>query len=307
MDPCAAEADWLTRTAGVRVLDDAALVSVSGDDARSWLNGQVTCDVRATKAGDAVYGLVLTLKGRILADAWILDRDGTFMLVAPRDVREALLERLEKYVIMEDVTLMRVDDRTVLTVQGPAAAQVVGDTLESYPCDRLGTGGRDVLVATAEADATCAALATRARAAGGGVVSDRGWELARLALARPRFARDFGEKSYPQEAGLETSAVSFSKGCYLGQEVVCMLENRGQLVRRLVSLDVEGAPPAPGTPLCAPAGGEPIGEITSSAARADSATRSLALGYVKRALALQGTALHAGESSAVVRATVGGA
>ena len=133
MDPWAAEADWLTRAAGVRLLDGEALVSVTGDDARTWLNGQVTSDLRTTKSGDAVYGLVLTVKGRILADAWALDRGASFLLVVPRDARDSLVDRLEKYIIMEDVALARVDDLAVITVQGPAAPSVVRGIPECYP------------------------------------------------------------------------------------------------------------------------------------------------------------------------------
>ncbi|MDQ3032522.1 MAG: folate-binding protein YgfZ, partial [Myxococcota bacterium] len=116
-------------------------------------------------------------------------------------------------------------------------------------------------------------------------VSDEGWELARLRAGRPALFADFGEATYPQEAGLERAAVSFQKGCYLGQEVVCMLENRGQLNRRLVSIESDGEL-ARGTTIT-DAEGKKLGEVTS-AMRDPESSRVLALGFVKRTHATEG-------------------
>jgi folate-binding protein YgfZ len=287
----AEEARRLIETAGVRALDERILVRVGGEEARTWLNGQVSNDVRATSPGDAVYALVLQVKGRIIADLHVLDRgDAGLAIVVPRANLEALLAHFDKYIIMEDVVLERDEGTAILTVQGPRAAEVVRDLeLPVFPCDRLGRGGRDVLVPVAERERVLAFLADRALRVGGGPVSLEGWELARIRLGRPALFADFGEFTVPQEAGLRDLAVSFSKGCYLGQEVVCMLENRGQLTRRLVRLE-STQPLARGDAILHADEGR-VGEITSAVGDPESGG-SLALGFVKRRLIEAGAELR---------------
>ena len=289
-------AAFLESSAGVRALDDRTLVTVRGDDARTWLNGQITNDVRTTKPGDAVYALAIHVKGRVLADLHVLDRgERGLAMTLPRANLAQLLEHLERYVIMEDVTLAPEEGLAIVTVQGPRAAEVVGAGLESYPCDRLGRGGRDVIVAAADRDAVVASLIEKAGAIGGGEVDAAAWELARVRAGRPALFADFGETTYPQEAGLEAAAVSFQKGCYLGQEVVCMLENRGQLNRRLARLE-SASELAKGDGIV-DAENKRVGEITSVVRDGD---RTLALGFVKRAHASAGAEL-ATEGGAKVR------
>lgn len=283
----ASEAAACAEAAAIRALEDRAIVAVRGEDARTWLNGQVTNDVRATRAGDAVYALAIQAKGRVLADLHVLDRgERGLAMVLPCANLAAVIEHFEKYVIMEDVALEIEDSLALLTVQGPRASEIVGSELESYPVDRLGRGGRDVLVPRGERERVLAAFLEAARAIGGGAISAEGWELARLRAGRPEIFTDFGEHTYPQEAGLERAAVSFQKGCYLGQEVVCMLENRGQLNRRLARVESR-EPLAKGDPIVDPSGAK-LGEITSAVRDGG---RTLALGFVKRAQAIPGATL----------------
>ena len=106
-----------------------------------------------------------------------------------------------------------------------------------------------MIVVTPGSDAV-GAIERAARAAGGGVGDAEGWDVVRVRAAVPRFGVDFDETTYPQEAALETRAVSFQKGCYLGQEIVCMLEMRGHVKRKLVSLAVAvSEPPLPHAPV----------------------------------------------------------
>src|SRR5687768_6040263 len=93
------EARWLTDSVGSRAWDELAVLQVTGDDARTWLNGQVTNDVRETKPGDAVYALVIHVRGKVLADAWVLDRGEDQVLVLPRAALGAVTEAFEKYII----------------------------------------------------------------------------------------------------------------------------------------------------------------------------------------------------------------
>jgi hypothetical protein len=298
------EARWLVETVGVRVLPDVAVLQVAGDDARTWLNGQVTNDVRSLKKGDAVYALVIHVRGKIVADTWVIDRGDDVVLLLPRDALAKTREELERYIIMEDVTLIELEHLSVISVQGPRAADaVVGE--DAYPCHRLGATGFDVIVPEDQEDAALGRILERARALGGGEVGSDGWELARLRLGVPAFGADFGDQNYPQEAGLRERAVSFTKGCYVGQEVVCTLENRGQLVRRLVALDARDGVPVAGADLVG-SDGAVLGKVTSALVDPD-AGRALALGYLKRAAAQPGTEVRAGDTALAVRAVVGDA
>jgi folate-binding protein YgfZ len=259
---------------------DEELVAVRGEDARAWLNGQITNDLKPLAVGRPVYGLVLSAKGRILADLLAIEHAEEGLLVAvPRGSWPALKAHLEHYIIMEDVELVPRPDLALITVQGGEVAP------GSLPHARL-EAGFDEVVPAGEAVARLQALGVR-------TIDAPERERRRLRLGRPRFPVDFGEHTYPQEAGLEKGAVSFQKGCYLGQEVVCMLESRGQISRRLVRL-TGPAGLAAGAELRG-ADDQAVGTITSAV---DDEGRSLALGIVKRAHAAAGTALRS-EAGAV--------
>jgi folate-binding protein YgfZ len=256
-------------------LEGRSVVAVRGEDAHEWLQGQLTNQCDGTKPGDAVYGFILTLKGRVMADAWALfDEDGVWLDV-PEDDVDALIERLDRYIIMEDVELERRDDLRWLAAVGPRARDVEDG---GWSVDRLGFGGVQWRVPAADLPERLERATDSAAAAGGGRVSPEAWALAHLAEGRPRFGVDFGPWTYPQESGLTTLAVSFNKGCYVGQETVVMLENRGRAPKALWRWQVESPePPAPGSPILR--AGTPVGEVTS-AARVEG--RTLALGFLKR-------------------------
>lgn len=299
MSDAARDASRLTTSAGLRRLEDEIL-RVSGEDARSWLRGQVSNEIAGLSAGGAVYTLVLDVRGKIVADAWVIDRGGDLEMIVPAGTRAALREHFDKYIVMEDVELSDLDD-VVITVQGPRAGDVTaGVDAPSFPCDRLGLGGRDVIVARGDAEATERALGSAAGAIGGGTIGEAGWELARIRARRPRFGADFGLAHYPQEAGLERIAVSFEKGCYLGQEVVCTLQNRGQLSRRLVSL----TGPELARDLELRQGEKVVGQVVSAVDDPDAGTMR-ALAYVKRAAAAAGTVLATARGEAIVDAIAG--
>jgi folate-binding protein YgfZ len=289
--------------------DDLAVVRVVGDDRLTWLNGQVTNDLRALESAGSVHALAVHVKGRIMADLWVV-RDGRrpdeLLLVVPKSASAVLLESFEKYIIMEDVTLERWADAHVLSIVGPQSSRLAAAAGSTdgigFDCDVLGIGGYAFIGEPSALHAIAASLAS----AGAVPIDERGYELARLRAGVPRFGTDFGDRSYPQEAGLK-NLVSFSKGCYLGQEVVCTLENRGKLSRHLALFSGPavdgGAVPAPGTSLQT-AGGELPGEVTSAVYDPDAAA-VLALGYVKRAHAAPGTTLTAAGTHLTLQRVVG--
>lgn len=269
------ELEWLRHTAGVRALTDRAVISVSGDDALDWLQGQVTNDVAGAEPGNSAYGFVLTLKGRVMADVWVLGGEEEIWLDVPSAEVDGLLERLDRYIIMEDVDLAHRTELHLLTAQGPKAEEASSG---GWPSDRLGSGGRLWIVDESELEPELKRLTERCQSLGGGPIHERAWGDAHVALGRPRFGIDFGDWTYPQETGLAPIAISFTKGCYVGQETVVMLQNRGKAPKVLWRWAIEGAePPAAKTPI--ERDGTVVGEITS-AAQVENGI--VALGFVKR-------------------------
>ncbi|MDH5674922.1 MAG: hypothetical protein OEZ06_22525 [Myxococcales bacterium] len=310
------EAQALSETVGVRRRDDLRLLQIRGDDRQSWLNGQLTNDVRELAPERAVYALVVDVRGKIVADVWAFQsamggasEDGALSLWVPRTQLSDLLEIFEAQIIMEDVELSEAETGGVLSLQGPLADKAAAEILARCPglervgCDELGAGGQwlygspDALVA---AEQTAAAVIAEL---GGCAVSEAGYELSRLRAGVPRFGVDFDRRHYPQESGLKERAVSFNKGCYIGQEVICTLENRGRLSRRLVRLEGEHRGPFEPAALL-DADGETVGELTSGAWDGRRG-RALALGYVKSRATATDTPLSYRDATLRVVAMVG--
>jgi folate-binding protein YgfZ len=269
---------------------------VRGPDAQSWLNGLLTCDVKSLQPGQGAWGLALSKQGKIQSELNVLvTSDGLIASTAP-GTHDSLRAALDEFLIMEDAELVSgAAEYTWLALHGPlsgnvAQAAAAGARGQTALIDWTGLGGAAVVVRRAEAAALVAALGAHT-----GVVraSQEEWQGVRIAYEIPEFGTDFGSQDNPHEAGLDRRAVSWTKGCYLGQEVVCMQDMRGKVKRRVVRLDAEGpAPVAVGTPVLA--GGEVAGEITSSALLPDG-TRAMTLGRVTTKALESGQPLYAGD------------
>jgi folate-binding protein YgfZ len=285
-------------SAAVHVTSDR-IFRVQGDDAHSWLSGQITADIRGLKPGHAVYALCVTVKGRIVSDLWVIEQEGLH-IVLPERCAEDALATLEKHIIMEDVELVPVPERCVVSVQGPLAREVVTDAgLQGvYAASRLCEAGLDAWLPRGDAEPLLKRLADAAQLRKGRVVDAADWGALHVALAVPRAGIDFNGDAYPQEAGLKARAVAFNKGCYQGQEVVYMLENRGQLSRRLVQLEGPEAALTVGAQLM-DAEGKKVGQVTSAARKTDG--QALALAYAKKPHWDTDVTLHTPEG--VVRVT----
>ncbi len=242
---------------------DEVVVRVSGDDALTWLNGQVTNDVLTLEPGQAAYALVVSVKGKVLTDLWVYRTSDEALISLPAPQVDTILSHFDRFIIMEDVELTTTDLRPLcFSGAGPSPS-------DAFPVSRL-EDGWDLLRPQPELEAEIRSQV----AAGAHRLDDEEFERRRIAAGIPRFGTDFGEGHYPQEAGLKGRAVSFTKGCYTGQEVVCMLESRGKLRRRLARLAFDAAAsPQPGTALLCE--GAEVGSLTS--VHPD----GLALGYVK--------------------------
>lgn len=258
--------------------DSAAVVRVEGKDRSSWLNGLVTCELAGAAPGQAIYGLFVSRVGKIQSDLWVLVAETANYLVVPAASAEALSAMLDAHLIMEDAVLTPEPDLLPAFTFGAAA-----------PTEGLrgafrwaGEPGTLTLVSRAAALPSGPSDAVRLR---------HGW---------PRFGVDFDATMLPHEASLDGVAVSFNKGCYLGQEVVCMVELRGQVKRKLVRLALP-ALVAPATPVL-DAAGNTIGE-TRSAAMVDGVATAFAL--VKRAQSEPGASVQVGGAAATVRPAIG--
>jgi folate-binding protein YgfZ len=269
-------------------------IVVTGADRQKWLNGLITCDLAPLGPGAGAYGLFVAQKGRIVADAFVALEADRLLLAVPRAAAPEVRQSLETHVIMEDVEIAE-GAFEVERAHGPRAEGVLramqGAGASGAPLDQTGLGGAIVFVPAQVADEVRRARDAALAAAGGMAGDDRAWEALRLERRVPQFGADFDAATYPQEAGLEKRAVSFSKGCYLGQEVVFMLEKRGHVKRHLVALRVQSALPPPRGAEVTDAKGDVVGNVTS-AAIVPKAGGPIAMAMVKRTVAVEGTALR---------------
>jgi folate-binding protein YgfZ len=291
-----ARAGRAAETAVVAVrMDDRAAIVVRGKDRTTWLNGLVTCDLAKRAKGAAMYGLIVEKKGRIQTDFFVVPSrdDEELALVVPRGLRDSIVQTLDHYLVMEDAEL-DARDLCFWHLNGPSAARLIEARGPAYAgtLDLLLLGGAIVGSLAADADAFGAELARSVNDLGGVVADERSWDALRIERGVPRFGVEVDGSLYPQEASLEKLAVSFDKGCYLGQEVVYMLENRGHVKRKLVPLEIEGdAPLGSGEPVTT-AEGATVGDVKSSVIGPSG--RPVAIAMVKYAQAKVGTSLRVG-------------
>ena len=271
---------------------------VTGKDRVTWLNGLLTCELLTLKSGQATYGLLVDKKGKITCDLFVLVLETELRLAVPTRVKEQAFEVLDHHLIMEDAELAPVDE-SVFFAHGPKASSL---------SPRNAVGGRVAVTQLGgavwfanDAEGFVSSITPSLHELGGAMGDPAGWEFLRVILGVPAFGVDFDQSNYPQEASLEKAAVSFSKGCYLGQEVVFMLEKRGHPKQRTVRLRVSGGAPAPGSAVKAESG-EDVGKITSSVSLGGTGT---ALAMVKWAFSNGGTHLLTDHGAAEVLSAAG--
>lgn len=240
----------------------SAVLRVRGPDANTFLQGQFTQELRKVD-GVVVYGLWLDQKGKVLADSHVLRQaDNDWLVVSFSASAAQLMTHLQAYLIADEVEL---EDQTVawcgvlLWGDGAAGLKPPANSLE-LPSRRAGTGSRQWLVPV-ERSAEVGAVLKNISAIEG---NRSAVELLRLRASVPAVPVDIGPRDLPGEGGLEDVAISYTKGCYLGQEVMARLKNLGKLRRRLHVVQGIGAPPAVGTSLYQ--GDRKVGEMRSSMA-----------------------------------------
>ncbi|MES1167930.1 MAG: folate-binding protein [Oleiharenicola lentus] len=240
----------------------SAILRIRGPDANTYLQGQFTQEMRVAD-GAVAYGLWLDQKGRVLADSHVLKQaDNDYLVVSFSATAAQLMARLQAYLIADEVELEdQTGDRTGVLLWGEGAAGLrAPSNVLALPSRRAGSDSMQWLVPVGRSGELIAELKKSSARE-----SDRhAAELIRLREGVPAVPVDIGSRDLPNEGGLDEVAISYTKGCYLGQEVMARLKNLGQVRRRLHLVQGAGAPPTPGTGLFQ--GARKVGELRSGAA-----------------------------------------
>jgi folate-binding protein YgfZ len=297
-------------------------ILLTGADRRSYLQGLLTNDIAALTTNTGCYAAMLTAQGRMITDMRVLELGDGLLLDLPLAVTPAVRDHLDRFVFSEDVQVENVTDiRAEIGIYGPGALDVLvsGGTEGGPPSslfestrvrlagadavivrsDEPGISGYDVIVDAAHADTVTAALL----AAGAVRVPDADAEAVRIESGRPRFGIDMDTDTIPLEAGLEERAISRSKGCYVGQEVIVRVQDRGhgRVAKRLVGLTFDAGAAVPPAGARIVSAERELGRVTS-AIGSPALGRPIALGYVHRDFVEPGTQVTVEGASAVVAA-----
>jgi folate-binding protein YgfZ len=247
---------------------------VTGADRVEFLHGQCTNDICKLRTGESCYAAFLNAKGKMRGEGQVICLADAFLL----EVNPGLAPSLEKFIITEDVTIEDVS-------ASAGEWLVVGDKVDKVPAEAV----------------------TFQHPLGWGVISGghmtetigaEALETLRIETAVPKWGVDMDENTIPNEAGLEARAISYDKGCYIGQETIARIKTYGHVNRRLVQIAVAGVSvPARGDKICAE--GREVGQVTS-AVRSLRLGKLLALGYVRREFARAGAKLNWNNETAEV-------
>jgi tRNA-modifying protein YgfZ len=280
-------------------------LTVNGPDAAEYLQGQLTNDVEALEPGDGQYAALLDRKGHMQADMRVL-RPGAeeIWLDTEPEALAAARRHLEMYSIGRDVRVADVsEERAILSLIGPRAVEIAGTAaLPENSCETSAVAGAECLVAGTREGIdliVAAAEAVRLReallAAGAVAVSPAAVEIIRVEAGVPRFGAEMGTATMPAEAGIVEDAVSFTKGCYIGQETVARLHYKGRPNRHLRGLRLS-APAEPGSALRL--GEKEVGELGGAVVSPTLGPIGLA---ILRREAEPGTELAVGEDGVTAR------
>jgi folate-binding protein YgfZ len=310
-----AEFTALLHGAAIFDLGWQAKLLIGGKDRTRWLNGMITNNIRDLTLGRGVYAFILTPQGRNQGDLTAYNRGDHLVATTDREQLEKVTAVLKKYIIMDKVEIEDISDKLVsIGIAGPKAAETVAavriEASQLEPGQIVDTVWRDIEISIARtahpnldgyeiwlSAENVEKLWDALASAGAKPVGSDALEIYRIARGVPRYGLDLRERDLPQETGQE-HALNFSKGCYIGQEIVERIRARGNVHRTFVGFEVEGEPPPPGTKIRATE--KDMGEVTS-ATRLPGSERALALGYLRREVAAPGTSVQIGEQRATVK------
>jgi tRNA-modifying protein YgfZ len=286
----------LTEACGVVDRSERGKLALTGSEAKSFLQGQVTNDVEGLEPGHGCYAAFLTHKGKMLGDLRVLDLGDELLLDTERVSLQELFNMIRRYKLGRDVELhKRTLELGLLSLVGPEARRVVDaeDLVEEHANRGASIAGVAIVLVATDVGVDLFVPADAVEAVRGAldvpVVADEVAEIVRVERGRPRFGIDRDDGVIPQEAGLNERAVSFTKGCYVGQETVARLHYRGKPNRHLRGLRLS-APAVTGDVLRL--GEKEVGRLGSVAV--SPAHGPIALALVRREAAV-GDTLAVGE------------
>ena len=321
----ASEIDALRTGCGVYDLGFRAKISLTGGDRVRWLNGMVTNNIRDLAEGHGAYAFLLNPQGRILGDMYALNCGGSVVVDTDRSQTEKILATFDHYIIMDDVEVKDLSDKlTALGVRGPNSRAILQGAGLKIPelmplqtfrleCD-CECGCLDCTIVRGEDPAqeayeiwvepqfveqTWKALLT----AGATPVGAEALEVDRIVSGIPLYGVDIRERDLPQETE-QTRALNFSKGCYVGQEIVERIRSRGNVHRKFTGfVSRTGAITVGAKVVVADVGGEKeVGEVTSATLLPGEPSRAVALGYIRREHAVPHKEVTIAEAKAWVAA-----
>ncbi len=204
----------------IQDLSDRAIFRVTGNDAERYLNGQVSQDVKLASESAAVYSIVANFKGKLEGDFFVRRHQGDLLIDTCESQRESLFSRLDKYLIADDAEIVDVSDEYHF-------CHVIGScehefSHPNWECNRYGEDGTDYLLPASENLPVA--------------IGHLEFEQLRISNKIPRWGNELDGNTLPPEAGLESRAISYTKGCYTGQEVISRMKSAGKTNRHLVGI-----------------------------------------------------------------------
>ena len=310
-----AAAEFKMAREGLALIDKnyRAYLALTGPDRSRYLNAILTNNIKDLPPGQGNVSLLLNPQGHILAEIETYAFADKLFCVSYAMIRERLVEWLDKFIIMDDVTLTDETHRFgTLALEGPGTPAAVRELsgvdlvplgelsstdgfVDSIPCRIVkrspgGGPGAEFVVQQENLPALWEILLETAGSHGGGPIGYTALSAQRLTQGVPWFGYDFGEKQIPHEAGLQDSHISYTKGCYTGQEIVERVRSRGQVNRQRTGLMFSGVGvPEPGAPLSL--GGKEVGYVTRAAKIWDP-ERVIGMGYVRKEGSVAGSPLE---------------
>ena len=319
-----AEYESIRRAAGLLDFSNRAILEFTGADRLSYLQGLISNDLRALSSGEGIYAAFLSQQGKVLGDCRVLATDDRFILDMWEPLKPKILDHLNRYLVADEVEINDVTDRyAMLSIQGPNSEALLGTFvakdrqpqqsihhvlaeiggIEVRICryDHTGEDGFDLIVPIDGIESLARQFTEAGSAHAARWVGEDAHEILRIEAGIPRYGVDLTEDNLILETGLD-DAVSFNKGCYLGQEVVERIRSRGHVNKNLTALVISGEnPPAIGSKILLAE--KEIGTITSSV-HSPALGSAIALGYVHRDHRSPGTGLLIRHDGEIFNATV---
>jgi folate-binding protein YgfZ len=317
----AVEEYWtIKKAAGIADVSSSGRLIITGKDRVAFLNGLLTSDVSKIDEDGGQHSALLNPKARVLADLYLYRQPDSILVDTGNSPGPRVKDDLERFVITEDVQVKNAStDLVHLTVQGPRSPQVIKETLRVgvehlkplrhtslgpstiIARDRTGTMGYDIVLPSIEAEALWQGFLLKAGDVEIRPVGSKAMETLRVEAGYPKYGVDLDQDTIVLEAGFK-DAISFTKGCYLGQEVVARATHIGRVNKQLVKLEVASTvPPAPRSKLVS--NGSESG-YTTSAAYSPGLGKVAALAYANRDYAKEGSKLTvdtpSGQASVIV-------